>query len=124
MKNPYKLIDRFQMKTDGSNFQVETINYIFSIYIYRLIPLSIFLTFETYSLFLKNFYYKLYSYLLTIHPSTRNIFIPNAIISTQRVDTTRLIHNSRNSILNTTQLTLQIRSSPPSPVHDERNRAK
>lgn len=92
MKNPYKLIDRFQMKTDGSNFQVETINYIFSIYIYRLIPLSIFLTFETYSLFLKNFYYKLYSYLLTIHPSTRNIFILNAIISTQRVDTTRLVH--------------------------------
>lgn len=105
MKNPYKLIDRFRMKTDGSNFQVETINYIFSIYIYRLIPLSIFLTFETYSLFLKNFYYKLYSYLLTIHPSTRNIFILNAIISTQRVDTTHLIHNSRNSILNTTQLT-------------------
>lgn len=90
MKNPYKLIDRFsyRMKTDGSNFQVETINYIFSIYIYRLIPLSIFLTFETYSLFLKNFYYKLYSYLLTIHPSTRNIYSQrNYLHPTCRYDT-------------------------------------
>lgn len=113
------------MKTDGPSFQTETINYIFSIYIYRLIPLNIFLTtFETYSLFLKNlFCYKIFLPINKLHPSTRNIIL-NAITSTERVDTTRLIHNSRNSILNTTQLTLQIRSSPPSPVHDERNRAK
>lgn len=110
IKNPYKLIDFYIL--------VETINYTFTIY--RLIPLNIF---ETYSLFLKNFYYKLCLPINKVHPS-QNLLILDAITSTQSVDTTRLIHNSRNCILDITQLTLQIRSGPASPVHDERNRAK
>lgn len=102
IKNPYKLIDFYIL--------VETINYTFTIY--RLIPLNIF---ETYSLFLKNFYYKLCLPINKVHPS-QNLLILDAITSTQSVDTTRLIHNSRNSIppqYHATYPTDKIRSSIP-----------